>query len=132
MVQPAVCSVATEGEVGAVLFDGEMSHSFRKGPVLDVGGGRLGHGDHEQVAAEILTVEQERVVSQTIDWVHRMAGERLGVPVPLLYVRVDLVRMADGGHAVLEVELNEPSFNLSVDEGAAGRFAAAVRRQLGE
>jgi hypothetical protein len=40
--------------------------------------------------------------------------------------------MDDGSHAVLEVELNEPSFNLSVDEGAADRFAAAVRRQVGE
>jgi len=132
MVQPAVCSVATEGEVGVVLVDGEVSHAFRKGPVLDIGGGRLGPGDHEQVAEENLTVEQGRVVSQTIDWVHRMAGERLGVAVPLLYARVDLVRMDDGAHAVLEVELNEPSFNLSVDEGAADRFAAAVRRQVGE
>ena len=106
MVQPAVGSVATEGEVGVVLFDGEVSHAFRKGPVLDVGGRRLGRGDHEQVAEEILTGEQERIVVRTVEQVQRVAGERFGVPVPLLYARVDLVRRDDGGHAVLEVELH--------------------------
>ncbi|HEY1465950.1 MAG TPA: hypothetical protein VGF11_02760, partial [Acidimicrobiales bacterium] len=80
---------------------------------------------------EILTGEQERIVGRTVEQVQRVAGERFGVPVPLLYARVDLVRRDDGGHAVLEVELNEPSFNLTVADGAADRFAAAVRRQVG-
>ena len=131
MVQPAVCSVAAEGEVGVVLFDGEVSHAFRKGPVLDLGGGRLGPSDVEQVAEEALTFEQEDVVTQTVDWVHRTCEERLGAAVPLLYARVDLVRMDDGGHAVLEVELNEPSFNLPVDERAADRLAGPADRPTG-
>ncbi|MEZ5138898.1 MAG: hypothetical protein R2711_09080 [Acidimicrobiales bacterium] len=39
MVQPAAPSVAERGEVALVLVDGELSHAYRKGPLLAPGGG---------------------------------------------------------------------------------------------
>ena len=82
--------------------------------------------------AEILTVEQERVVTTAYRAVARIAADRFGVTEPLLYARIDIVRGADGQDLVLEVELNEPSFFLPVDAGAADRFVAAVLHQVGE
>ncbi len=130
MVQPAVPSVGTEGEVGTVLFGGTVSHSFRKGPMLALGGGHRGDRHEEQVAPEWLSAEQERVVATAVDAVAHIAAGRLGVALPLVYARVDLVRADDGRALVLEVELNEPSFSLAVDPGAADRFAAATIAQV--
>ena len=50
---------------------------------------------------------------------------------PLLYGRYDMVELDDGRQALLEAELFEPCFFLSVDEDAADRFAAAVARRVG-
>jgi hypothetical protein len=131
MVQPAVPSVAVDGEVSTVLFGGQISHTFRKGTILALGGGFRGHDYEEHVEAEALSAEQERVVTTAVDAVARIASDRLGVVRPLLYARVDVVREEDGRASVLEVELNEPSFFLSVDAGAGDRFVAAVLRQVG-
>jgi len=128
MVQPAVPSVATEGEVSAVLFGGRVSHAFRKGPMLALGGGVL--DGYEGLEAVVLTPEQDHVVGLAVAAVDRIAGDELGVSVPFLYARVDLVRMEDGRTVVLEVELNEPSFFLGTAAGAADRFAAAVQQEL--
>jgi hypothetical protein len=131
VVQPAVPSVATEGEIGAVLFDGEVSHTIRKGAILPLGGGLRGGDSAVQVEAEGLRADQERVVATAVDAVSRIAVDRLGVLVPLLYARVDLVRAEDRRNLVLEVELNEPSFFLPVDVGAADRFVDAILRHVG-
>jgi hypothetical protein len=48
------------------------------------------------------------------------------VDSPLLYSRVDLVSLDDGKDVILEVELAEPSFFLSVAPDAARRFVSAV------
>jgi glutathione synthase/RimK-type ligase-like ATP-grasp enzyme len=131
MVQPAVQSVATEGEISAVLMGGTVSHSFRRGPVLALGGGEHNRNHEEDVAAEELSADQERVVGLAMEAVGRIAVDLLGVGTPLLYARIDLVRADDGGNLVLEVELNEPSFFLPMDDRAADRFVAATMAQLG-
>jgi glutathione synthase/RimK-type ligase-like ATP-grasp enzyme len=128
MVQPAVPSVAVEGEISAVLFRGRLSHSFRKGPMLALGGGGL--DGYELLEPVPLTPERERLVGLAADTVHRIGVRDLGMSGPPLYARVDLVRMEDGRDVVLEVELNEPSFFLPTDPGAADRFAAAVRFEV--
>ncbi len=130
MVQPAVPSVATEGEVSAVLFGGSLSHAFRKGPMLALGGGVLdGYDALERVE---LTAEQDRVVTNAIEALSGFAAAEFGMTGPPLYARVDLVRLDDGRNVVLEVELNEPSFFLTTDATAADRFAVAVRRDVEE
>jgi hypothetical protein len=47
----------------------------------------------------------------------------------ILYGRVDLVKM-DGGWAIMELELVEPSLFLAYDERAPGRLADAIRARL--
>ncbi len=128
MVQPAVPSVAHEGEISAVLFSGRFSHAFRKGPMLALGGGVL--DGYELLEPVSLTPAQGRLVRSTLDAVDRIATRELGVSEPPLYARVDLVRMEEGGDALLEVELNEPSFFLSTDPDAADRFAVAVQHEV--
>jgi hypothetical protein len=127
IIQPAVSSVAEAGEVGVVVFAGSVSHAFRKGPLLAPGGGLL-HGHRELVTPETLTTDQMDVAAAAVGSVERLISERFGISLPLLYARVDLVRLDDGSHAVLEVELAEPAFFLSTDPEAAPRFARAVAR----
>ncbi len=132
LVQPAVASVATGGEVSAVVFAGRVSHSIRKGPLLGLGGGLLGGAYTERVAPEPLTPAHRAVVEATSTAVARLVGERFGVVEPLLYARVDVVTLDDGTDVVLEVELAEPALFLGADPTAAERFAGEVaRRALG-
>ncbi len=128
IVQPAVPSVATEGEISAVLFGGRLSHAFRKGPMLALGGGVL--DGYEGLEAVALTAAQAGVVRTTIAALNKIAAAELGVVLPPLYARVDLVRTEDERDVVLEVELNEPSFFLHTDPRSADRFAAAVSREV--
>ncbi len=128
MVQPAIPSVAVEGELSAVLFRGRFSHAFRKGPMLALGGGGL--DGYELIGPVSLTPEQASLVGSAVDAVVQMATHEFGEHEPPLYARVDLVRMEEGRDAVLEVELNEPSFFLSTDADAADRFAVAVHREV--
>jgi hypothetical protein len=127
MVQPAVHSVATEGEISAVLFAGTLSHAFRKGPMLALGGGRL--DGYAGLEPTVLTAGQHQVVRRAMDAVRAIGEDRLGVAGRPLYARVDLVRLDDGREVVLEVELNEPSFFLLVDPDGAERFADAAQRE---
>jgi len=131
MVQPAVASVATDGEVSAVVFGGVISHAVRKGPILALGGGLFGGTYTERLAPEVLTPSRRAVVEAASKAVHRLVAERFGVVDPLLYARFDLVTLDDGSDVVLEVELAEPSFFLTTDPAAADRFALLLVDRLG-
>ena len=132
MVQPFVRSVAEEGEVSVVVFDGEVSHALRKGPILDVGGTFLG-GSYEEHVDPVDPTPAQVAVAEAAAARARAIAEEQGWLAPgeaLLYGRYDLVRLDDGTEALLEAELFEPSFFLGVDPGAPDRFAAAVRRRI--
>ncbi len=129
LVQPAVTSVATDGEVSTLLFAGSVSHAVRKGPLLALGGGLVGGNYTERLAPEPLTPARRAVVEAASDAVARLVATRLGVFDPLLYARIDVVTLDDGTDAVLEVELAEPAFFLGTDPAAAGRFADEVARR---
>lgn len=131
LVQPAVASVATEGEVSTLVFGGALSHTVRKGPLLALGGGLVGGTYCERITPEVLTPQRRAVVERTVDAVARLVGERFGVTEALLYARVDVVTLDDGTDVVLEVELAEPGFFLDADPTAAGRFAGEVARRAG-
>ena len=47
-------------------------------------------------------------------------------PDPLLYARVDAVRLLEGGWGIMELELIEPSLYFPFAPGSAARFAAAL------
>jgi hypothetical protein len=131
LVQPAVASVATHGEVSTLVFDGTVSHSVGKGPLLALGGGLMGGQYTERLERVPLTPSRLAVVERTSAAVAGLVAERFDVADPLLYARVDVVTLDDGTEVVLEVELAEPSFFLGTDPPAAGRFAASLIRRAG-
>jgi len=130
LVQPAVATVATEGEVSTVVFDGKVSHSVRKGPLLALGGGLIGGTYAEHLAPEVLTPSRRAVVEAASTAVGRLVADRFQVTDPLLYGRIDVVTLDDGTDVVLEVELAEPSFFLRTDPVAADRFARRLARRV--
>ena len=121
MVQPYQRFIDELGETGMVYFNGQLSHSFRKGAILATG---------ENVKNGLFTVEeitprnasgQERELGEAVmTFVKKKYG---GYP---LYARVDVVRGSAGVPVVMELELAEPSFFLQVDHESPSRFASAV------
>ena len=121
MVQPYQHAIDTYGETGLVYFDGELSHAFRKAPIL-----ALDVAPTEAFFAEEVITPREPSADE-----RRVADAAIAASGPrLLYGRVDLVPATDGSPHVLEVELAEPSYFVAQSEGAADRFAAAVERRL--
>ena len=131
MVQPHVAGVATVGEVGTVCFDGVISHSFTKGPILAAGGGFVTGAYEERITAHVLADDERDLVERAMRATHEACrGHRLIDDRPLLYARIDTVRLDDGSVAVLELEAFEPCFFLPVDLDAADRFVRAVEDRV--
>lgn len=113
LVQPAVESIDTEGEVSLIRLGDRWSHAVRKFPaaggflVHERHGGRL--DDHEPTPRELEVAEAALACS----------------PAPVHAARVDLVRL-DGDPVVMELELIEPELFLRRSPDAAGRLADAL------
>lgn len=126
MVQPCAASVAERGEGAMVLFNGELSHAFRKGPILASGGGFLG-GEYTEAVAPWTPSDAERDVARAA----ARAASAYSQGAPLLYGRFDIVTLDDGAPALLEAELFEPCFFIGrVDPRAADRFTDACLSRL--
>ena len=121
LVQPFVPAVVEEGEFSVFVFGGEVSHAILKTPAA--GDFRV----QEEHGGVIRGIEPEPAL---LDLTRRALA---AVPnnAPLLYARVDAVRLPTGALAVMELELIEPSLYFPFAEGSAARFAAALDR-LGE
>ena len=121
MVQPYQRFIDERGETGMVYFNGQLSHSFRKGAILATG---------ENVKNGLFTAEE--ITPRTASGQERELGEAVMTFVKKkwgeypLYARVDVVRGSAGVPVVMELELAEPSFFLQVDHEAPSRFASAV------
>lgn len=118
MVQPFLESIVREGEYSLFYFDGVFSHAVRKRPA---------QGDfrvQEEHGGEITPFRPGSDLLQ--------AGQlaMAAVPEPVLYGRVDLVRLADGKWGVIEIELIEPSLYFPYDPDSVERFADALDRKL--
>lgn len=118
MAQPFVESIVCTGEYSLFYFAGEYSHAILKRPQADDFRVQEEHG------GVIRAIEPDAELVQAATRVMRALDE-----VPL-YARVDLVRLPDGGLALIELELIEPSLYLSYDSDAPERFAAAMDRHL--
>jgi hypothetical protein len=132
MLQPYYESVTTQGEIAVVHLDGEYSHSFRKGPLLEVGGGLLG-GAYTEVVEPVSPSEAILATAeQVLDGYRKAAATdpALAGCEELLYSRVDLIIGADGEPRCLELELVEPSLFFETDVTAAARFVDAVLNRL--
>ena len=120
LLQPYLDRVDEQGETALVYYNGEFSHAFRKGPLLQRGSG----------ASEALFA-QEEITPRTAAADELALGARvLGVLpfAPLAYARIDLIRGKDGAPCVLELELAEPSMYFSCGAGSAERFATLLNR----
>lgn len=131
MVQPCIPAVAEVGERSVVVFDGELSHTVAKGPLLALGGGLISGEYKESIAAGTATDAEHELadtVARVVPEILRRSGCDCPNAVPL-YARYDMV-MGDDGPLLLEAELFEPSFFLHTAPGSAERFATAVARRL--
>ena len=132
MVQPFAERIDAEGEIGTVLFDGMISHSFNKAALLAEGGQLVG-GEYQEQISSVQTPDDVRaVVVAAANVATEIARERSWISTheQLLYGRYDVVRLDDGSPALLEAELFEPCFFLPTDVDAADRFVGAVLRRL--
>jgi glutathione synthase/RimK-type ligase-like ATP-grasp enzyme len=120
MVQPFLPAVMEEGEYSLIYFEGAFSHAIVK---------RAKAGDY-RVQPHLGGTE---LPCAPPPGSRRVAEAALAAaPEPPVYARVDLIRLADGQLAVIELELIEPSLWLqhAPDEGRS--FAAALVRRVGE
>ena len=128
MVQPYQRAVDVHGETALVYFDGELSHAIEKGAIFaarpEIVGGLFAR---EEIRPRTPSPAE---VAAGASVLRALAALLPAGSLPLLYARVDLVPLADGSPAVLELELCEPSVFLAHAEGAAERFAAAIARRL--
>ena len=114
MAQPFIDAIVTHGEYSLFYFSGVYSHAILKRP--KAGDFRV----QEEHGGIISSVTPEVDVLST----GQKAIDAIGST--LLYARVDLVHLADGQIALMELELIEPSLYFSNDAEAPGRFANAV------
>lgn len=120
MVQPYLDAVDTVGETGLVHLGGRFSHAFRKGPLLQRGGGPVtGLYAREEITPRTPSPPELDLGRQVLDAVAARFDS------PLLYARVDVLADRNGAPVLLELELTEPSFFLDTDPAAAARVAEA-------
>jgi glutathione synthase/RimK-type ligase-like ATP-grasp enzyme len=124
MIQPYVHSVDRNGETGLIYFDGRLSHSIRKGPLLRTHGHvTTGLWEPEDITPRDPDPDEVALAERTLDALPWSREE-------LLYARVDVVRTSDGAPMLLELEVTEPSLFLALGDGAAARLASAIARRL--
>jgi glutathione synthase/RimK-type ligase-like ATP-grasp enzyme len=117
LVQPAVESIGTDGEVSLIRLGDRWSHAVRKFPPA---GGFLVHERHGGRLTDHEPTPREREVADAA-----LACS----PAPVHAARVDLVRL-DGEPVVMELELIEPELFLRRSPGAAGLLADALLATL--
>lgn len=121
MAQPYLHGIDTYGETGLVFFGGELSHGFRKAPILALDAPPTDEFfAPEEITPRVPTDDERSIAEATI----------ASCPADLLYARIDLVPGPDGRPHILEVELTEPSFFVAHAPGSPERFAAAVTQRL--
>ncbi|HET9033646.1 MAG TPA: hypothetical protein VFN25_12170 [Dokdonella sp.] len=123
LLQPYLDRVDEAGETALIHFDGEYSHSIRKGPMLR----------HREDATNGL-YHAEQIDPREADVSERALAIRVLAALPfddaLAYARVDLIRATDGTPALLELELAEPSLFFRHAPGSAKRFAATLLKRI--
>ena len=115
LVQPLCPAISSEGEWSLFFFAGAYSHAIIKRPASGDFRVQEQFGGREEAVdppGEALALAEQALAA---------------TPQPTLYARVDMVRLADGSLALMELELIEPALflHLAADGGAA--FAVAVR-----
>ena len=119
LIQPLMPAIAEEGEYSLFHFGGCFSHAILKRPAA--GDFRV----QEQFGGKEAMVEPP-ATALALAQVALAAA-----PAPPLYARTDMVRAADGGFRLMELELIEPALFLDHASDAGAMFADAVRGWTG-
>lgn len=116
IAQPFLHSVVEQGEYSLFYFGGDYSHAVLKTPKK--GDFRV----QEEHGGNITAYQPDEEL--------REAGSRAirAIGRPLLYARVDLVYLASGKPAVMELELIEPSLYFPYNAESPRRFAQALHQ----
>ncbi len=120
MVQPFLSAVMDEGEYSLIYFEGEFSHAIVK---------RAKAGDYRV---------QPHLGGTELPCAPPLGSRRVAeaalaaAPELPVYARVDLIRLADGQLAVIELELIEPSLWLEHAPDGGASFADALMRRARE
>ncbi|MEP7210603.1 MAG: hypothetical protein ABI740_07175 [Alphaproteobacteria bacterium] len=119
MIQPLIQSIVTEGEYSFLFVDGEFSHALVK---------RAADGDYriqEAYGGRSMKVEPSPADKA------RASAVLEALDAPPLYARVDMVRGADGGLMLMELEVLEPYLFPAEGPAIGVMLAAALKRRLG-
>jgi hypothetical protein len=124
MVQPYQAAVDTQGEAGLIFLGGTFSHAIAKSPLLRPGAGPQSHlWQDEEIGALEPTEDQCATARAALAAAEHVVG-------PTTYARVDLVPLADGTPAVLELELLDPALFFETRPEAATTYARVLRRLI--
>lgn len=120
MLQPYLPAIATEGELSFVFVDGALCHALVK---------RAAEGDYR---IQSLYGGTEEVYKPSKDDLAAASAVLEAVPFDTpLYGRIDMLRMEDGGLALMEAELIEPYLYPVQGPHLGERLAAAVSKRVG-
>jgi hypothetical protein len=114
MIQPFLASVQSEGEYSLLYFDRCFSHAAQKIPRL---------GDYR---VQAVFGGRESRYQPSAEELHTTQSVIDAIEGPLLYARVDLMRLDDGQLAVMELELIEPYFYPEQGPQMGEAFAQAL------
>jgi glutathione synthase/RimK-type ligase-like ATP-grasp enzyme len=120
LIQPYVQSVDVVGERALLFIDGQFSHAMTKAAMLNTPASERGFLFRRKQMARADAEPDAIAFAQQL--LNDLGYQRL------LYARVDLVGY-EGGWAVMELELVEPSLFLSFDEVAPVKLAQAIKRR---
>ena len=119
MIQPFMPAIRDEGEWSLLYFGGRFSHAVLKTPKAGDFRSQPDYDAHLRIMAP--PAEALALTEAAVDYIGR---DRL------LYAQVDMVRHADGGFCLMELELIEPDLYLTYDPEAAMRFSDAIEDAL--
>ncbi len=119
MIQPFMPAIQSEGEWSLLYFAGQFSHAVLKTPKS---GDFRSQPDYDAHLRTLPAPPQALALAEAA--VSFIGRDRL------LYARVDMVRHADDGFCLMELELIEPDLYLTHDPEAAMRFKDAFESAL--
>lgn len=119
IIQPFVTAVSDEGELSFLYIAGQFSHAVRK--VAAAGDFRI-----QPQFGGVFTCFDPDATQRTL-------ADRViaALPGPALYARVDLLRLADGSLALMELEAIEPDLYPHLAPELPARLADALADKLG-
>lgn len=120
IVQPFLSAVGDEGELSLLVIGGAFSHAVRK--VARAGDFRI----QPQFGGQLTRADPDAQARSAA------ASALAALPAAPLYARVDLIRLPEGGLALMELEAIEPDLYPNLGDDVPGKLADAVLGALGQ